>query len=210
MAKSTKGRSRKSRRQTSRGSPTATSSRGSAGGRKPSNSRAGRWKDRSGQVRFPVSRFRTREREEALPIEDTAGPLFSLSSKSADLQYGLESRLRALLAVNGSAECDMTWKLLDMPAQGQICQLQPLIRRTSGREFTWWPTPTGDMRQGAFTYRGMKLCEAAALAMTPNYEWQSLEHFRRLRDYSVAISKFGDYNPDLSRWLMGFPEGWFA
>jgi len=98
---------------------------------------------RSGPAHVPVSRFRSRDSERAMPTNDTSGPLFTASSPSACLQLSLESRLRARMAVNGSPECELTWKQVDMPAGPPICALRASARRTSGRGSTGapWPTP---------------------------------------------------------------------
>lgn len=43
--------------------------------------------------------------------------------------------------VNGSPEFVLTWKTWDMPAGLPICALRALARRTSGNDFSGWPTP---------------------------------------------------------------------
>jgi hypothetical protein len=76
-----------------------------------------------------------------MPINDTSGPLFTASSPSANLQWSLESRLRAKTDVNGSPEYVLTWKDWNMPAGLRICALRALGRRTRGSAFIGWPTP---------------------------------------------------------------------
>ena len=119
-----------------------TSSPGSADGATPFASQGGPTTDQSGPDHVPVSRFRSRDSEKAMPTNDICGPLFTASSPSADLQRSLENRLRQNLDVNGSPEYVLTWKAVDMPAGPPICALRASARRTSGKGFGGWPTPT--------------------------------------------------------------------
>ena len=123
------------------GTPRSTSSVESTAGPSPSDSPDGRTTGPSGLAPVPVSRFRARDSEKALPTADTSGPLFSSSSPSASLQWSLENRLRRILDVNGSPEYVLTWKPLDMPAGVPICQLRASARRTSVHDSGGWPTP---------------------------------------------------------------------
>ncbi len=86
----------------------AISSPESADGATLSVSPDGTTTDPSGRAPVPVSRFRSRESEKAMPINDTCGPLFTASSPSAGLQRSLESRLAGRLDVNGSPEYGLT------------------------------------------------------------------------------------------------------
>ncbi len=101
----------------------------------------GRTSDPHGPEAVPVSRFRARDSEKAMPTNDTSGPLFTASSQSAALQLSLESRLRARTDVNGSPEYELTWKHWDMPAGPPICALRARERRTTEPGFIGWPTP---------------------------------------------------------------------
>ena len=136
----------------SKATPSAISSPGSAAGPTPSGSPDGPTSGPSGPAPFPVSRFRALDSDVAMPIEDTCGPLFSGSSPSADLQWSLESRLRASLDVNGSPEYALIWSTWDMPAGLPICRLRASAHRTSGNGSgsspSGWPTTSAnDMRQ---------------------------------------------------------------
>jgi|SRR5579862_1693104 len=71
----------------------------------------------------------------------TCGPSGAISSKSAALQASLESRLQALLDVNGSLEFALIWKSWDMPSGGPICRLRASRRRKSDKGFSGWPAP---------------------------------------------------------------------
>ena len=99
----------------------------------------------SGPGAVPVSRFRARDSEKAMPIDDTSGPLFTASSPSVRLQWSLESKLVERLDVNGSPEYALTWSTWDMPAGVPICRLRASARCTSGNGSgsspKGWPTP---------------------------------------------------------------------
>ena len=104
--------------------------------------------DPSGLEAVPVSRFRARDSEKAMPTNATSGPLFSSLSPSASLQFALESRLRQRMVGNGCPLYDLTWSQWDMPAGPQICRHRARARRTSGSDSTGWPTPVVDSGSG--------------------------------------------------------------
>ena len=130
---------------TSRDTRSAISSPESAAGPMRFGSQDGPTSSPSGPGAVPVSRFRARDNEKAMPIDDTSGPLFTASSTSAALQRSLENRLRARMDVNGSPEYALTWSTWDMPAGVPICRLRASARRTSGNGSgsspKGWPTP---------------------------------------------------------------------
>jgi hypothetical protein len=126
---------------TSEATPNATSSQGSEAGPTRSDSPDGPTTDQSGPAHVPVSRFRARASKKAMTTNDTSGPLFTNSSPSADLQRSLENRLRANLEGSGSPEYALTWKMHDMPSGPPICALRASGRRTSGKDFSGWPSP---------------------------------------------------------------------
>ena len=125
---------------TSAPTPKPTSSPASAAGRWRSVSQAGPTPSQCGPDHVPVSRFRALDSDKELPTNDTSGLLFSLSSRSFNLQQCLESKLRELLDVNGSPEFALTWKLWDMPAGVPICRLAASARPTDGQDCGGWPT----------------------------------------------------------------------
>ena len=118
----------------------STSSRASADGPTPSDSPAGQTTDQFGLAPVPVSRFRARDADKAMPINDISGPLFTASSPSAALQRFLESRLRARLGANGSPLYVLTWSAVDMPSGVPILRLRAAAHRTSGSGSSGWPT----------------------------------------------------------------------
>ena len=127
---------------TSRDTDKFTSSPGSEDGLSPSDSRGGPTTDPFGQEVVPVSRFRALENEKDMPTNAISGPLFNLSSPSADLQWSLESKLQAAMEGNGSPLYALTWSQWDMPAGSQICRQRASARRTSGNGYGGWPTAT--------------------------------------------------------------------
>jgi hypothetical protein len=126
---------------TSEGTTSATSLPESAAGPTPSDLPDGPTTAPSGPAPVPVSRFRARASKKAMPTNDTSGPLFTNSSPSADLQRSLENRLRQRMAANGSPEYALTWKMHDMLSGPPICALRASGRRTSGKDFSGWPSP---------------------------------------------------------------------
>lgn len=62
---------------------------------------------------------------------DTYGPSFYGSSRSADHQSSLESRLQALMDSLGSPEFEVRWKQRDTPLGPPICAARGSARRTS-------------------------------------------------------------------------------
>src|SRR5690606_20369139 len=128
----------------------ATSSPASVGGATPSPSRAGLTISPCGPDRALASLSARQALEKGLMTRDTYGRIGDGSSISAGLQSSLESRLRAKMEGLGSPEYVLTWKHWDMPSGPPICALRASVRRTSGKGFTGWPTPTvNDSRGGA-------------------------------------------------------------
>jgi len=86
-----------------------------------------------------------------MPINDTCGPLFTLSSPSASLQRSLANRLAERMDVNGSPEFVLTWKEQDMPSGVPICRLVASARRTSDNGCTGWRSPDHNQRGGCYS-----------------------------------------------------------
>ena len=129
-----------------------TSLLASLDGNSPSNGQAGESAP-CGPAHVPVSRFRALDKGKEMPTNATSGPLFNLSSRSANLQLSLESKLREHLAGSGSPLFVLTWKSVDMQSGPPICALRVSGHRTSDKDSTGWPTPTtptgGHARVGA-------------------------------------------------------------
>lgn len=133
--------SKMSRQQTLPGFDSATSSPASEDGHMPSD-----WLDipttgPCGQVPAHASLSARQALAKGLMTPDTYGRTGDGSLISAALQSSLESRLQALLGVDGSPEYVLTWKYWDMGSGPQICALRASQPRTSGKGFGGWPTP---------------------------------------------------------------------
>jgi hypothetical protein len=122
-----------------------TSSQASGAGPTPSTSPGGRGRDPSGPPASPASPSAPPEREGGTTTTGTSGPSSGASSRSADLQFCLESRLLGLLEGTGSPEFVLTWRLWGMQSGLRIFVLQARAHPTpvsgcSG-ELRGWTTP---------------------------------------------------------------------
>jgi hypothetical protein len=149
-----------------------TSSQVSACGHMLCGLRGGRTTCLYGQALALVSPLATRVSAAASTTHAISGLRGSSSSKSADLQSSLESRLRARTALLGSTLFTLTWKARVTPSQRRICALRASVRHTSDSACTSWPTPmAADSTGSAYTYGSadhskirLKLPGAALLA----------------------------------------------
>ena len=120
----------------------AISSQESEAGRSPSDLPVPKTSTDCGPDHVHVSRFRSLDSKKAMPTNDTSGPLFTASSPSASRQLSLENRLRENLDMNGSPECAMTWKPVNMPSGPPICRLAASARRTGETASGLWRSPS--------------------------------------------------------------------
>ena len=132
-----------------------TSSQGSASGVTPSDPQGGRTTDQSGQDHVRVNLSAVQAIEKGLLTSGTSGLTGSTSSNSADLQRSLENRLRVKTASVGSTLYKLTWKERTTPSGLSISALRASVRRTSGKDFGSWPTPT--TRDGKGGYQGGRI-----------------------------------------------------
>lgn len=159
-----------------------------------------------GQGRAPASHSVLPESSAGQQMNDTYGRCGSGSSASADLQSFLASKLQAVLPSPGSMLYLMTWKAQVTPAQRQICALLASARRISASGSTGlasWPTPSATDHKGGY-YGGRarngkwstdRLDVTAQLAIRGQTQ----------NGLNAETEKRAQLNPELSRWLMGFP-----
>jgi hypothetical protein len=178
-----------------RGNPTSLP--GSAAGPTRSGSPGGTTIDPSGPAHVHVSRFRAQDSGKAMSTNDTSGPLFTASSPSARLQWSLESRLQALMAGNGSPLFVLTWRRVDMPSGPPICRLLARARRIQGSDTSLWATVAGPTPTAVTGTGGIALCK-----------WGGSRTRALLKQHLTTKEINGPLNPNLPRWLMGFPPEW--
>ena len=136
--------------ETSPDTHSATSSQASAFGRSHCGGPGGRMVREFGQALAPANLSARQAKEMDLLTSGIYGPHGSTLSRSANLQKSMVSKLRAATASIGSTLYRLTWKLRATPQGRQIYALRASALRTSGSDFTSWPTPTTrDWKDGA-------------------------------------------------------------
>jgi hypothetical protein len=96
---------------------------------------------RSGPDHVPASPSAPPASAKARRTKGTSGRSSTVSFLPVGPLSWLESRLRARMAVYGSPEYELTWKLWPMTYGPPISALRASARRTSGSAFGGWPTP---------------------------------------------------------------------
>lgn len=156
--------------------PSATSSPGSASGLSPFAAPDGQMIDLFGRVPVLANLSPRQAKNLGLMTSGISGRTGSISSKSADLQSSLASRLKAVTALAGSTLYKLTWKDWRTPAGRSLPLLRATAHRTGADGFTSWPTPTvNDSRGGrnktsgrsnphSKHHDGTTLCDAALFA----------------------------------------------
>lgn len=142
-------RSSKSRRGISKDSSSAIFSLESEAGPTPSGLPAGRTTAKSGPPRSPANPGRRRAKGSEKLTPAICGPLFESLSPSANLQHSLENRLRVRLAVYGSLEYAVTWKIWEMKLGLPICALRASAPPTDAKDSSGWATPRAEDAESA-------------------------------------------------------------
>ena len=132
-----------------------TSSQGSASGVTHSDPQGGKTTDQSGQDHVRANLSAAQVTERGWLTSGTSGLTGSTSSNSADLQRSLANRLRRKTDSVGSTLYKLTWKERTTPSGLLISALRASVRRTSGKDFGSWPTPT--TRDGKGGYQGGRI-----------------------------------------------------
>lgn len=149
-----------------------------------------------------VNRFQVPHKGLEKEIKDISGRKCDDSSPSIFLQQSLESKLHLRLAEFGSPECVLTWKHWDMPLGLPICALRASGHHTSGKGYSLWPTPHC-MRGGSTSRGGIRKTELLIGGIVKSWIIGKPPIMGM-----VQMGKKGELNPELNRWLMGFPRGW--
>jgi hypothetical protein len=121
--------------------PNATSSPELGFGRTPSVSRGIQTTWKYGLDPVHAKGLVSLERGKGLPTLATSGPTGTGLSRSDDLVLSLASSLRVKAQCLGSTLFNLTWKTRRTPSGRLTFALRASGRRTSGRDFTSWPTP---------------------------------------------------------------------
>ena len=131
-------------------------------------SRSAGWKttDQSGQDRVLANLSAVQATEKGWLTSGTSGLTGFTSSKSADLQRSLESRLQAKTASVGSTLYKLTWKERTTPSGLSISALRASVRRTSGNVSGSWPTPTTRDHKGGYQGVGFGTARSARTRWT--------------------------------------------
>jgi hypothetical protein len=226
-----------SNHQTLRGSPRYTYLPELAGGPSPSNSQGGLQMSLPGLGAARVSRSARPERGEESTTQGTSGLSSSASLRSVNLQLSLENRLRVALEGRGSQEYELTWKRWDMESGPSILAQRASQHRISDKGSGGWPTPRtitggaesaerkqqlgrsesggGDLQAaaqaagwGTLTSRDHKDSPGQSVPTNGFLGRQALESGTTQSQSPASTASRGVLNPELPRWLMGFPAEW--
>ena len=171
-----------SNQETSRDTTSATSSRASEDGARPSALPGGQPTDLFGRSLARVRHFPSQDSEHAarnakavvlcgaldelatqyartaerlgLPTPATYGRKYGDSSPSAALAESMESRLRVLTPSSGGMLYGHRWSWLATPLGARIFRLRASALRTSGNGSGGWPTPTKGNADGSQMAKG--------------------------------------------------------
>ena len=182
------------------GLASAISSPGSEDGRSPSGSQDVPTSAPYGLGVAHANRSAELAAGEEPPTNATCGPPGTASLRSAALQRCLESGLQEALGSNGSAMFALTWKGQAMPLGQPIFRLAASVRsiNESGCGLAPWATPLASDGDGGVRRNDGK--RGAALR----------EQLKGWSGGPAQTESSGQLNPDLSRWLMRYPEIWSA
>ncbi len=183
---------------TYQGSHNATSLPVLVGGPTRYGSPAGPTIDQSGPDLAPASHSAAPTNTPAAkPTSATCGQNCIVSPTSAFLQSSLESKLRAMVDLDGSPEFVLTWKHQDIPSQPRILRLAAWARHRSANGSGLWPWASPKASDGE---KASNLSHARkAAGRLPD----SLPGQMRLH-WGLTVAD-GAPDPEHALWLMGYP-----
>ena len=187
-----------------------------------------------GRGHVPVNLSARQAKEKGLLTSGTYGQRGSGSSSSVDLMLSLANRLRERTDALGSTLFNLIWKQSRMRSGRSVYVLRALVRRTSERDFSSWPTPTVNDAVGSGICRdwGPDLVTVASWATPTGRDYKDgacqkqiqegtvpinsvLERQVLLTDsgktpngFTVGMESTGRLNPAFSRWLQAYPPEW--
>lgn len=154
----------------------------------------GRLADPVGLAARLVSLSARQARGLGLQTSGIYGPPGSISSRSADLQSSLASKLRQRLGTAGLIEQSVTWKEMATPSGALYCRRAAQVRPISATGCGSLPTPSGTSNHGRNHVAGRL------------DEWGgSSNPFRRGRTFENLGSV---HSPAFELWTMGYPAAW--
>jgi hypothetical protein len=194
----------------------ATSSPESAYGVMPCERQDGTTAALSGQVPALANHSAPQVKAPDSQMTATCGLHSSTSSKSADLQLRLESKLRARLQNLGSTLYKLTWKPWTTGSQRSRSRLRASVLRTSGTDYTGWVTPAardwkdtpGMVAKRDGRERLDQLPRQAYMTATFPLSARLTASGVMLTGSDAGTVSGGQLNPAHSRWLMGLPADW--
>jgi len=130
--------------------PNATSSQVADSGASPCVKLDGPTTGPSGPEVAPAQASARQAKAKGLQTLVTSGLLGHDSSASATLQQSLESKLVPRLDTAGSTLFKLIWKHKTTPLGRSYLERQALVRHTSDRDFTSWPSPDACRRGGEY------------------------------------------------------------
>lgn len=223
-----------SQAQTSKDTPNAISSPGSAVGRKPFALPGGQQIALFGPDHVHANHLAARANGREKRTNGTCGLNSIGLLESANLTLSLGNRLRERLGWAGSIEYSQTWKLKVTPAGRQYWAHIASARRISDKDCTGWPTARANDGTGAQECKGrtggMSLKQAAKLAGWPTPMANKLTPQTR-KDFTPNLAAVANLisgptqlsshaetekpaglvlNPHFSRWLMGYRAEWLC
>ncbi len=120
----------------------ATFSPGSACGPTPCAALGGLTVAEFGQLVAPANLSARQAKALGLLTSGIYGPTSTISRASCDLTQSLVNKLQAKTQALGSTLYTLTWKPWVTPSGRSRFRLRASVRRTSGTDFTGWPTPS--------------------------------------------------------------------